>query len=43
VTIQIEPHPFFRRDGDNLRLDLPISLDEAVNGAKVKCRPSKAR
>jgi DnaJ-class molecular chaperone len=36
VTIQIEPHPFFKRDGDNIRVDLPISLDEAVNGAKVK-------
>ncbi|MEN9924017.1 DnaJ C-terminal domain-containing protein [Novosphingobium sp.] len=36
VVIQIQSHPFFRRDGDNLRLDLPISLDEAVNGAKVK-------
>ncbi len=36
VTIQIQQHPFFRRDGDNIRLDLPISLDEAVNGAKVK-------
>lgn len=36
VTIQIQPHPWFRRDGDNLRLDLPVSLDEAVNGAKVR-------
>lgn len=36
VTIQLHTHPFFRRDGDNLRVDLPISLDEAVNGAKVK-------
>jgi DnaJ-class molecular chaperone len=36
VTIRIQPHPFFRRDGDNLRIDLPISLDEALNGAKVK-------
>lgn len=36
VTIHIEPHAFFKRDGDNLRLDLPIGLDEAVNGAKVK-------
>lgn len=36
VTIQFQPHPFFRRDGDNLRLDLPVSLDEAVAGAKVK-------
>ena len=36
VTIQIQNHPFFRRDGDALRLDLPITLDEAVNGAKVR-------
>jgi DnaJ-class molecular chaperone len=36
VTIQVQPHAFFKRDGDNIRLDLPITLDEAVNGAKVK-------
>ena len=36
VTIAIQPHPFFRREGDTIRLDLPVSLDEAVNGAKVK-------
>jgi DnaJ-class molecular chaperone len=36
VTIAIDPHPFFRRDGDDVRLDLPITLDEAVRGAKVK-------
>lgn len=36
VVIHLQPHPFFRRDGDHLRLDLPISLDEAVNGAKIK-------
>ena len=36
VTIHIEPHASFRRDGDQIRLDLPVSLDEAVNGAKVK-------
>ncbi|MBA3054570.1 MAG: J domain-containing protein [Sphingomonadales bacterium] len=36
VTIELMPHPFFRREGDNLRLDLPITLDEALNGAKVK-------
>ena len=36
VVIQLQPHPFFRREGDNLRLDLPISLDEAVHGAKIK-------
>jgi DnaJ-class molecular chaperone len=36
VVVQLQPHAFFRRDGDNLRLDLPVTLDEAVNGAKVK-------
>ncbi len=36
VTIEIEPHPFYTRDGDNIRLDLPVSLDEAIHGAKVK-------
>jgi DnaJ-class molecular chaperone len=36
VTIEIAEHPFFRRDGDHVRLDLPITLDEAVRGAKVR-------
>ncbi len=36
VAISIKPHRFFSREGDNIRLDLPISLDEAVLGAKVK-------
>ncbi|MEN9682358.1 MAG: hypothetical protein RLZZ427_109 [Pseudomonadota bacterium] len=36
VTIQLHPHPFFKRDGDNIRIDLPITLDEAVHGGKVK-------
>ena len=36
VTIEVGGHPFFRRDGDNIRIDLPVSLDEAVHGAKVR-------
>ncbi len=36
VTIEVQPHAFFRRDGDNLRVDLPVTLDEAVNGAKIR-------
>ncbi len=36
VTISLIPHPFFRREGDNLRVDLPVSLDEALRGSKVK-------
>src|SRR3546814_4103806 len=36
VTIEIAPHRFFKRDGDDVRLDLPVRLDEVVLGAKVK-------
>ena len=36
VTIEVMPHRFFARDGDDVRLDLPVRLDEAVLGAKVK-------
>jgi DnaJ-class molecular chaperone len=36
VTIQVKPHRFFRREGDNIRLDLPVSVDEAVLGGKVR-------
>jgi DnaJ-class molecular chaperone len=36
VTIEIQPHPYFTRDGDHVRLDLPISLDEAVTGARLR-------
>ncbi len=35
VTIEVKPHPFFTRDGDNVLLDLPITLDEAVKGGTV--------
>ncbi len=36
ITLEIAPHRHFVRDGDNVRLDLPIRLDEAVLGGKVK-------
>lgn len=36
VTLQIGKHPHLVRDGDNIRIDLPISLKEAVAGGKVK-------
>jgi DnaJ-class molecular chaperone len=36
VTIEIDRHPFFRRDGSDVRIDLPVTLDEAVGGAKIK-------
>jgi DnaJ-class molecular chaperone len=36
VTIEVAPHPFYTRDGTNIRLNLPVTLKEAVLGAKVK-------
>ncbi|OQW78413.1 MAG: molecular chaperone DnaJ [Proteobacteria bacterium ST_bin13] len=36
VTIDVQPHRFFERVGDDVRLDLPVSLSEAVLGASVK-------
>jgi DnaJ-class molecular chaperone len=36
IEITVLPHPFFTRKGDDIYLDLPISLKEAVLGAKVK-------
>lgn len=36
VAITIAPDPNFKREGDNLRLDLPITLYEAVLGDKVR-------
>ncbi|MCU9838949.1 DnaJ domain-containing protein [Ruegeria sp. WL0004] len=35
VTISVAPHPVFRREGDDIHLTLPITLDEAVLGGKV--------
>ena len=36
ITVSIAPHPFFKVDGSDLRLDLPITLYEAVLGGKVR-------
>ncbi|WP_310468927.1 DnaJ C-terminal domain-containing protein [Sphingomonas sp.] len=36
VTIAVAPHPFYTRDGSTIRLTLPVTLKEAVLGAKVK-------
>jgi DnaJ-class molecular chaperone len=36
ITVNIAPHPFFKVDGSDLRVDLPITLYEAVLGGKVR-------
>ena len=35
LEVKVEPHPVFRRDGDTLELTLPVSVAEAILGAKV--------
>ncbi len=36
ITVSIAKHPLFERDGANLRIDLPVTLYEAVLGGKVR-------
>lgn len=36
ITINIAPHPFFKVEGADLRVDLPVTLYEAVLGGKVR-------
>ena len=36
VTISVEPHPYFRRDGSNLYYELPLNIVQAALGAEVE-------
>ncbi|CAM3653474.1 J domain-containing protein [Micrococcus flavus] len=36
VTVQVREHPFFQRDGDDLRVQVPVTFDEAALGATVE-------
>jgi DnaJ-class molecular chaperone len=36
VTIEITPHAFYTREGDNVRLDVPVALHEAVQGGPIR-------
>jgi curved DNA-binding protein len=36
LVIHVRPHPVFRREGDDLHIDVPITVSEAVKGAKVR-------
>lgn len=35
ITVNVDEHPYFKSDGLNILLDLPISIVEAVKGAKI--------
>ncbi|MGH9372198.1 MAG: DnaJ C-terminal domain-containing protein, partial [Vicinamibacterales bacterium] len=36
VTVHVAPHPQFRRQGDNLHIQVPIAVHEAVLGARIE-------
>jgi len=36
ITVNVAPHPLFAPDGSDLRIELPITLYEAVLGGKVR-------
>ena len=43
LHIRVRPHPLYTRDGDDLRMDLPVALHEALLGAEVTLPTLKGR
>ena len=35
ITVRVEPHPVFRREGDDLHVAVPVAIHEAALGAKI--------
>jgi len=35
ITVHVRKHPFFERRGDNIHIDLPVTVGEAIRGAEV--------
>ncbi|MBP0444659.1 J domain-containing protein [Roseomonas sp. SSH11] len=35
IEVEVRPHPFYARDGRDLRMELPVTLSEAVLGARI--------
>ncbi len=36
LKVHVAPHPYFRREGNDILIDVPITVDEAVLGGKVE-------
>ncbi len=36
ITVHVRPHPFFDRRGDDIYIELPITIPEAIRGAEVE-------
>lgn len=43
LRVRVKPHPFFKREADDLHADLPVALHEAVLGAEVTVPTLKGR
>ena len=43
LRIRVRPHPLFQRDGDDLRMELPVAMHEALLGAEVTVPTLKGR
>jgi molecular chaperone DnaJ len=35
IVVHVKPHPLFRREGDSLSVDIPVTVSEAMNGADI--------
>ena len=35
ITVTVKPHPLFERRGDDIHIDLPLTVGEAIRGAEV--------
>jgi len=36
ITVRVDPHPFFQREGDNIEIRLPVTVTEAGLGTKIE-------
>jgi molecular chaperone DnaJ len=36
ITVRVDPHPFFERDGDAIQIKIPVTVAEAGLGAKIE-------
>lgn len=43
VEVRIAKHPYYRREGNDIHLDLPISIDEAVLGGDIQVPTPRGR
>jgi DnaJ-class molecular chaperone len=43
LRVRVKPHPFFTREGDDLRVDLPVAMHEAMLGGEVTVPTLKGR